>query len=114
MEMISDLLLASGALGAGFYCMVLSQRLKRFTDLESGVGGAVAALNAQVDDLTVSVLSAQETARTSVATLDDVSTRAEDAARHLELLVASMHDLPEAPAPNPFRARASDVSAVAS
>ncbi|WP_242494156.1 hypothetical protein [Salipiger sp. IMCC34102] len=119
MELISDMLLMAGALGAGFYCFILSRRLRKFTDLESGVGGAVARLSAQVDDLTVSVLSAQDTARSSVTTLDEVSARAEHAARHLELLVASMHDLPvtqdptpepkheperSAP-PNPFRAR---------
>ena len=113
MELISDFLLLSGALGSGFYCMVLSKRLRRLTDLETGIGGAIAALNAQVDDLTVSVLAAQDTAKTSVANLDDVSARAEDAARHLELLVASMHDLPKAPA-NPFRARAASSQAAAS
>lgn len=114
MELISDILLLAGALGAGFYCLVLSRRLRQFTDLDSGVGQAVSELSAQVDDLTVSVLAAQETATTSVTRLDEVSSRAEQAARHLELLVASMHDLPGAPPsapqdhrarPNPFRAR---------
>ena len=115
MELISDILLLAGALGAGFYCFVLSRRLQQFTDLESGVGKAVSELSAQVDDLTVSVLAAQETATTSVATLDEVSARAEQAARHLALLVASMHDLPGSPpqpaqdttraSSNPFRAR---------
>ena len=95
MMTIADILLVAGALGAGFYCYVLSRRLRRFTDLEKGVGGAVAVLSAQVDDLTKTLGQAQMTARTSVGTLDEVSTRAEAAGRRLELLVASLHDLPD-------------------
>ena len=111
MSLIADILLAAGAIGAGFYCHVLSRRLRRFTDLERGVGGAVAVLSAQVDDLAASLKSAQRTATDSVGTLTNVSDRAEKAARHLELLVASLHDMPEdKPAEamaNPFFARKS-------
>jgi hypothetical protein len=100
MTMIADILLIAGAFGAGLYCLVLSRRLRRFTDLEKGVGGAVAVLSAQVDDLTKTLTRAQATAKMSVSTLDDVSERAEAAGTRLELLVASMHDLPE-PGANP-------------
>lgn len=95
MAMIADILLAAGALGAGLYCHVLSRRLRNFTDLEKGVGGAVAVMSAQVDDLKKTLDRAQTTAKSSVDTLDEVSDRAEAAARRLELLVASLHDLPE-------------------
>ena len=44
MTMIADILMISGTLAAGFYCYVLSRRLRRFTDLEKGVGGAVAVV----------------------------------------------------------------------
>lgn len=101
MMMIADILLVAGAFGAGLYCFVLSRRLRRFTDLEKGVGGAVAVLSAQVDDLTKTLNQAQTTAKTSVGTLDDVSARAEAAGRRLELLVASLHDLPEPHMPTP-------------
>lgn len=109
MSIISDILLIAGTLGAGFYCYVLSRRLSRFTDLEKGVGGAVAVLSAQVDDLTRTLNKAQGSAKTSVSTLNEVNARAEAAAGRLELLVASLHDLPE-PAPqkapvNPFFVR---------
>ena len=50
MDVIADILLVAGALGAGFYCYILARRLSRFNDLENGVGGAVAVLSAQVDD----------------------------------------------------------------
>lgn len=109
MAMIADILLMSGAIAAGFYCWMLSRRLRRFTDLEQGVGGAVAVLSAQVDDLTKALAQARATAKTSVTSLNTANERAETAARRLELLMASMHDLPE-PAPkaapsNPFFVR---------
>lgn len=95
MDLIADILLAAGALGAGFYCFVLSRRLTRFTDLENGVGGAVAVLSAQVDDLTKTLETAQSSAGASAETLTEQTARAEDVARRLELMVASMHDLPQ-------------------
>lgn len=95
MEMIADILLVAGALGAGFYCFILARRLTRFNDLENGVGGAVATLSAQVEDLTRTLASAQTSASASSASLTELTGRAEDAARKLELLVASLHDLPE-------------------
>ena len=58
MDLIADIFLMAGALGAGFYCMVLSSRLRRFTDLEKGMGGAVAVLSVQVDDLQKALLRA--------------------------------------------------------
>lgn len=109
MAYIADMLLVAGALGAALYCYVLARRLRRFTDLEKGVGGAVAVLSAQVDDLTKTLDRAQATAKDSVETLAEVSRRAEAAANRLELLMAALHDLPEpaarATAPAPVFAR---------
>jgi hypothetical protein len=99
MDFFSDLLLASGAIAAGFYCFVLSRRLRRFTDLEKGVGGAVAVLSAQVDDLSRALERARGAAQTSATTLTGVTDRAEAAGRRLELLLASLHDLPDAGGP---------------
>ncbi len=94
MELIADILLIAGASGAAFYCIVLSRRLSRFNDLEKGVGGAIAALSSQVDDMTRTLERAQGTANGSTASLEALTGRAEDVARRLELLFASMHDLP--------------------
>ena len=94
MEMIADILLVAGALGAGFYCYILARRLSRFNDLENGVGGAVAILSAQVDDLTKVLEAAQNTASASTMSLDGLTDRAEGVAKRLELMVAAMHDLP--------------------
>ncbi|EAR50723.1 hypothetical protein OG2516_09979 [Oceanicola granulosus HTCC2516] len=99
MGAIADILLAAGALGAGLYCLVLSRRLRRFTDLEQGVGGAVAVLSAQVDDLVRAVSRARAQASENGKALEARTERAEAAAKRLELLMAAMHDLPDAPAP---------------
>ncbi|MGJ8603423.1 MAG: hypothetical protein ACSHXH_04785 [Marivita sp.] len=94
MELVADILLVAGALGAGLYCFVLSRRLTRFNDLENGVGAAVAVLSAQVTDLQTALENAQKTATHSSDSLEDLTRRAEDSAKRLELMVASMHDLP--------------------
>lgn len=95
MDMIADILLVAGAIGAGCYCYVLARRLSRFNDLETGMGGAVAVLSAQVDDLTRTLGAARQTADGSRRALAELTERAEDVARRLELLVAAMHDLPD-------------------
>ena len=94
MEMIADILLIAGALGAGLYCVVLSRRLNRFTNLEKGVGGAIAVLSSQVDDMTKALEEARSATATSASSLKSMTGRAEGVAQRLELLVASMHDLP--------------------
>jgi hypothetical protein len=95
MALIADILLIAGALGAAIYCIVLSRRLKKFNDLETGVGGAVAVMSGQVDDMTKTLTVAQKAAATSTNSLQELTARAEQAAQHLELLVASLHDLPK-------------------
>lgn len=93
MEFIADVLLVAGALGAGFYCFVLARRLTKFNDLEKGVGGAVAVLSAQVDDLSKALNQAQSASGASTEALADLTHRAEAVAQRLELMMASMHDL---------------------
>lgn len=94
MEVIADIFLASGAIAAGIYCFVLGRRLNRFNDLEKGVGGAVAVLSAQVDDLTKTLSAAQSTASVSADTLTDLTERAEAMSQRLDLQMASLHDIP--------------------
>lgn len=97
MEFIADILLVAGAIGAAIYCSVLGRRLNRFNDLEEGVGGAVAVLSAQVDDLNRTLAAAQQTASGSAQTLTDLAKRAESISHRLELQMASMHDIPSEP-----------------
>lgn len=106
MDLIADILLIAGASAAAFYCIVLSRRLKRFNDLETGVGGAIAVLSGQVDDMTKTLEVAQNAAHGSNESLEFLTQRAEDVAKRLELLVASMHDLPAAESAPPTAAKA--------
>ncbi|CUH51349.1 hypothetical protein SAMN04488037_101322 [Shimia marina] len=96
MTLIADILMVAGALGAGLYCFVLARRLSKFNDLEAGVGGAVAVLSAQVDDMTRTLKAAQKTAGVSAERLESLTQRAEGVSKRMELMLASMHDLPEA------------------
>lgn len=105
MELIADILLGAGAIGAGIYCLVLAHRLKAFTRLESGMGGAIAVLSAQVDDLTKALDSARSAAGTSATSLKEMTERAEQAAARLELMLATLHDLPDAAGAHPRRMR---------
>ena len=95
MAFIADIFLMAGALAAGFYCFVLSRRLRRFTDLEHGVGGAIAVLSVQVDDLSKALRQAEHASAASANSLAAQSQSAEAMAKRLELLMAAMHDLPE-------------------
>jgi hypothetical protein len=94
MQLIADILLGAGALGAAFYCLVLSRRLKKFTRLENGMGGAIAVLSSQVDQMTKVLEAAQNAARNSADTLEAKTARGEKVAERLELILAAMHDLP--------------------
>jgi hypothetical protein len=100
MNLISDVLLSAGAFGAAIYCFVLSARLKKLTALESGMGGAIAVLSVQVDDMTKALHKAGGAASGSAASLDGLASRAEAAAARIELLLAAMYDQPD-PAPMP-------------
>ena len=95
MTLISDILLSAGAFGAAIYCFVLSSRLKKFTTLENGMGSAIAVLSAQVDDMTKALDRARGAAITSAAGLEGLTGRAEQVAARIEILLASMHDLPD-------------------
>lgn len=116
MTIIADILLLAGVLGAAIYCMILSRRLSRFNSLETGMGSAIAVLSAQVDDMTKALENARESAHDSSHTLVDLTNRAEGVAQRLELLVASMHDLPAGappvaqPAPHPEAAVLSEAA----
>ena len=109
MAIITDLLMLAATLTAGVYCIVLSKRLKNFTDLEEGVGGAIAILSVQVDDLTKALKDAQSQSQVSSKRLSELTSQAETYANKLEMLLSTMHDLPtnnrEKPKPNIQRSR---------
>ena len=91
--------MAAGSFGAAIYCYVLSGRLKKFTTLETGMGGAIAVLSAQVDDLTRMLERARSAAAGSAGTLEALTSRAETVAARLDVMLAAMHDFPSDPIP---------------
>lgn len=95
MQLISDVFLAAGAFGAALYCFVLQRRLTRFTGLEGDMGSAIAVLSGQVDDLTRALAKARKAAEGPTGDLEDLTRRAAAATARLELLISSLHDLPE-------------------
>lgn len=99
MELIADILMICGTLSVAIYCMVLSRRLRSFTNLEKGMGGAIAVLSVQVDDMTKTLTIAQKSASGSAVRLQDLNQKSEQTAKRLELLIASMHDLPDVAPP---------------
>ncbi len=95
MELVADALMSAGAFGAAFYCWVLSSRLRRLQGLETGMGGAIAVLSAQVDSMTRALETARAAASGQTAALESTMARGEAAAARLELLIATLHDLPD-------------------
>jgi hypothetical protein len=109
MVLIADILMAAGSFGAAIYCYVLSGRLKKFTTLETGMGGAIAVLSAQVDDMTRALEKARTAANGSADGLQALTVRGEAVATRLELLMAAMHDLPDpVAAPTPAEPEPAD------
>ncbi|WP_151718321.1 hypothetical protein [Gemmobacter serpentinus] len=101
MDLIADMLMIAGALGLALYCAVLSRRLRKLSSLESGMGAAVAVLSAQVDDLTRTLERARAASTASASTLQGLTDRAETVAARLEVMLASMQDIPPLEPPSP-------------
>jgi hypothetical protein len=106
MAYMIDLFLGFGALAAATYCLILSRRLKALARLDGDVGGAIAILSSQVDELTRALHVAHSAATSSASRLDSQTGEANAAVRRLELLLASLHDLPTAPEQAGSRQRA--------
>lgn len=51
--------LLAASLGLGAFCLILSRRLRRLNDLETGLGGAIAVMAAEVDRLEIAIRSAR-------------------------------------------------------
>lgn len=100
LALIADVLMICGALGVAGYCMVLSRRLNRFSDLDGGVGKAIADLNAQVSDLSKTLAEARRAAAESSAGLAQLTVRAETVANALENSLSELEQR-KGPVPQP-------------
>lgn len=97
MALIADIFLIAGALGAAFYCFVLSRKLNQFRSMETGVGGAISSLSAQVSEMTRALESAKSEAHISTSSLNDSARRAEEAATELRTLLERVPESGPAP-----------------
>ena len=87
MDLLADSLLIGGAIAAAFYCWVLSVRVRSLKDLDKGLGGAIAGLSRQVDEMQTTLKAAKSYSETSKSELESLATRAEAASDQLRDLL---------------------------
>lgn len=91
--------LASAATALALFCFVLARRLRRLNDLETGLGGAIAVMSAEVARLEAAIAAAQREATEATRRLAAEVEKAR-AERALWSLQARFAPAPEA-APRP-------------
>ncbi|CAM3436760.1 hypothetical protein PANO111632_18930 [Paracoccus nototheniae] len=64
-------LLLLACLGLGLFCLTLARRLRRLNDLETGLGGAIAVMAAEVDRLERAIRAARDEAMEASTRLAD-------------------------------------------
>lgn len=94
MALVTDILMLGGVLAAALYCMVLSRRLRQLSRLDEGMGAAIAGLSRQVAEMTRTLAVTRAAATGTAGEIDRATARAEAAARRVELLLATLNDLP--------------------
>lgn len=71
MDHLMQGLLLLACLGLGLFCLMLTHRLRKLNDLETGLGGAIAVMAAEVDRLERAIRSARDEAMEASARLAD-------------------------------------------
>lgn len=62
LEHVLQVALLAASLGLGAFCVILSRRLRRLNDLETGLGGAIAVMASEVDRLDRAIREAKDEA----------------------------------------------------
>lgn len=93
----ADLTLIAATLGAGLFCLILSRRLTRLSRIDNGLGGAIAVLSAQVDDMSKALAETKSGSEGSATRLQELNTEAQTLLEELELMISACHDVGEAP-----------------
>lgn len=65
LEQLMQILLLVACVGLGAFCLTLARRLRKMNDLESGLGGAIAVMAAEVDRLERAIRAARDEATTA-------------------------------------------------
>lgn len=91
----ADILMIVASLGAMAYCMVLSRRLSRLTSFDKGLGGAIAVMSSQVDEMKAALKEAKSGSDGAGNQLNDLVHQAREISSELELMIAACHDFAE-------------------
>ena len=70
-EYVLQAALVVASVGLALFCLILSRRLRRLNDLETGLGGAIAVMTAEVDRLEVAMRAARDDATKAGEALAD-------------------------------------------
>lgn len=71
LEQLMQILLLVACVGLGVFCLTLARRLRKMNDLESGLGGAIAVMAAEVDRLERAIRAARDEATAASERLAD-------------------------------------------
>ncbi len=91
MSLIADGLLLVAAFSAALYCRILAVRLRRLGNTDKGLGGAISALTIQVEEMKSVLSQVADTADKRAREVQHLTGQADQAARRLELLLATLH-----------------------
>ncbi len=91
----ADILVIVASLGAMGYCMVLSRRLSRLTSFDKGLGGAIAVMSSQVDEMKAALREAKAGSDGAGQQLNELVHQAKEISTELEMMIAACHDFAE-------------------
>ena len=95
LSLYADFLMVAATAGAGIYCLILSRRLSRLTSFDKGIGGAIAVLSAQVDEMKAALSEARTGTDAACQQLEEQVRQAREISGELELMIAACHDFAE-------------------
>ncbi|WGH80168.1 hypothetical protein [Jannaschia ovalis] len=96
LALIPDLLLLCATVGLAVYCWRLAARLRAFNDVESGIGGSIAALSDRLDAMRAALDAATAEGDARLQRLSDATDAADDRIGRLEMLLDSLDDAEDA------------------
>lgn len=96
-----DIILGLSTALVAIYCIIISKKMNEFFRLENGMGNAIAVFSVQVDELKAALEKANTAAKESSYNLQDLVERAQSTEKKLELMMASLQDMP-APLEDPI------------
>lgn len=97
----ADVMLIAATFGAGLFCLILSRRLTRLSRIDNGLGGAIAVLSAQVDDMSKALAETKSGSEGSATRLQELNAEARALLEELDLMISACHDVGEAPVSAP-------------